>query len=282
MPISVVCDSCGATLKISDQFAGRKVKCPKCAGVIIVPAADEVAGETTRPGKKDTTDEVGATRKQRDNNDAATARKRPHTEEDDEDDDRPARNQRRDEDNDRKRAARKRSDDDDRPARKRTRDDDDEPPRRNSKGKGKTKDKGSKKGLIIGLSIGGVLLIAGVIVAIIFLRGDGGGSGGGFGDDPLATEDNFDKIKREMSRDEVEKILGKGQKVSYEEVFIALQKPLPKEGVGSDGTTLKWRNKNEVILIALHTRGAVMAGWFVREQADGTPKYKLLEFGKLK
>jgi hypothetical protein len=38
MPIKVVC-SCGAGFAAPDQYAGKKVKCPKCGGALSVPAA---------------------------------------------------------------------------------------------------------------------------------------------------------------------------------------------------------------------------------------------------
>lgn len=38
MPIPVTC-ACGATLRVPDAVAGRKVKCPKCTGIVAVPAA---------------------------------------------------------------------------------------------------------------------------------------------------------------------------------------------------------------------------------------------------
>ncbi|QDV73050.1 TFIIB-type zinc ribbon-containing protein [Botrimarina mediterranea] len=37
MPITVTCPSCGVTLKTSDSAAGKKAKCPKCQGPIVVP-----------------------------------------------------------------------------------------------------------------------------------------------------------------------------------------------------------------------------------------------------
>jgi hypothetical protein len=38
MPITFRC-SCGKTLQVKDEFAGRRVKCPACSGVAVVPAA---------------------------------------------------------------------------------------------------------------------------------------------------------------------------------------------------------------------------------------------------
>jgi predicted Zn finger-like uncharacterized protein len=50
MPLAVTCPACQANLKVPDAFAGRKVKCPKCAQQMIVetaaPTADVVADET--------------------------------------------------------------------------------------------------------------------------------------------------------------------------------------------------------------------------------------------
>lgn len=45
MPISVTCPACGASYRLKDGQAGRKVRCPKCQGTISVPAlggADEI------------------------------------------------------------------------------------------------------------------------------------------------------------------------------------------------------------------------------------------------
>ena len=46
MPIQFQCQSCRSTLRVPDNLAGRKVKCPKCAGVndvIATPAASPSA-----------------------------------------------------------------------------------------------------------------------------------------------------------------------------------------------------------------------------------------------
>jgi hypothetical protein len=39
MPIEVFCDSCQKKLRVPDTAAGKRIKCPKCQGVINVPAA---------------------------------------------------------------------------------------------------------------------------------------------------------------------------------------------------------------------------------------------------
>ena len=41
MPISLTCPSCERGLKVKDELAGRKIKCPKCSEVITVPADEE-------------------------------------------------------------------------------------------------------------------------------------------------------------------------------------------------------------------------------------------------
>ncbi len=44
MPISVACPTCGTKLKAPDNAVGKKVKCPKCASLVVVPAeSDETA-----------------------------------------------------------------------------------------------------------------------------------------------------------------------------------------------------------------------------------------------
>jgi DNA-directed RNA polymerase subunit RPC12/RpoP len=45
MPIPVTCDGCGARFKAPDAAAGKKGKCPKCGGRIIVPAPAPAAVE---------------------------------------------------------------------------------------------------------------------------------------------------------------------------------------------------------------------------------------------
>src|SRR5258708_31160700 len=40
MAIRVTCPACGAGLRVSDEAAGKRGKCPKCGDPIIVPAAE--------------------------------------------------------------------------------------------------------------------------------------------------------------------------------------------------------------------------------------------------
>ena len=41
MPVTCHCTLCGATYQVGQEFAGRKIKCPKCAAAIMVTAAVE-------------------------------------------------------------------------------------------------------------------------------------------------------------------------------------------------------------------------------------------------
>lgn len=48
MPLTLACPSCPAKLKVPETAAGRRVKCPKCGGVMTVPA-DAVPGGSQPP-----------------------------------------------------------------------------------------------------------------------------------------------------------------------------------------------------------------------------------------
>ena len=205
MPIGVECHSCDRSIKVKDDLAGGRIKCPGCGKVLAVP--DDAEDERPR-------------------------RKRTREMEDDEDD-RP-----------RRRGANKRS----------------------------------KKGLIIGLSVGGGVLAVGLVILLIVLLGSR--------DNPNVTEENFDKIKPGMSQEEVEKILGKGEKVSYNAVNKALHARLSSNPSTGNAQTYRWKNKSDTILLVIAPSGGgpgkgVGIGWFVREQKQGQPKHKMLGFGKL-
>jgi predicted RNA-binding Zn-ribbon protein involved in translation (DUF1610 family) len=55
VPIQVTCPSCNVTLKTADSSAGKRAKCPKCGGIIEIPAlsapppADEGEYELEEP-----------------------------------------------------------------------------------------------------------------------------------------------------------------------------------------------------------------------------------------
>jgi type IV secretory pathway VirB10-like protein len=138
MPITFQCN-CGKALKVGDEHAGKRVKCPACDSVASVPIqsaatatpltqarpiapARPVAAKPAPPAVDDDFEVV---------EDDVPPKKRSSRREDDYDDDRP-----------KKRSARRDDDDDDRPARKSSRrrdnDDEDDRPRKNSKKKKST------------------------------------------------------------------------------------------------------------------------------------------------
>ena len=51
MRITCRCSSCGGTYQVDGQYAGRKIKCPKCATAIVVTAAAEARASATTPPK---------------------------------------------------------------------------------------------------------------------------------------------------------------------------------------------------------------------------------------
>jgi len=53
MSIAVTCPKCSASFKAKDEHAGKKAKCPKCGGPIVVPSQFH-GGDTIRmppPGR---------------------------------------------------------------------------------------------------------------------------------------------------------------------------------------------------------------------------------------
>lgn len=55
MPIPVVCPGCSAKLNAPDGAAGKKVKCPRCQGAIVIPAParfEVVEDEPAPPAKQ--------------------------------------------------------------------------------------------------------------------------------------------------------------------------------------------------------------------------------------
>jgi ribosomal protein S27E len=124
MPFTIECSKCHKTLKVPDEAAGKKVRCPSCQEIIAVPASggsspDE--GVTEKPAPP-----TPASSKPSSSKSGPAAW---DTDDKVEDDDRPRTpTKKRDDfdfDDDRDRD-RDRDDDDDRPRRRRDRDDDDD------------------------------------------------------------------------------------------------------------------------------------------------------------
>lgn len=143
-------------------------------------------------------DDMPRSRKRVDDDDDDRPRSRKRVIDDD-DDDRPSKRKRTDDEDDDRPRARKRVDDDDRPSkrkrvddddddddrprsRKRVIDDDDRPRRRggddddfdDDRPRKRKKKKKSKRGLMIGLTIGGVIAVAGIVFLCIWMFGGGG------------------------------------------------------------------------------------------------------------
>ena len=51
MPVSVTC-TCGKALKIPEQYAGKRVKCPQCGTGIRVPTSPSVSTPTPPPASR--------------------------------------------------------------------------------------------------------------------------------------------------------------------------------------------------------------------------------------
>ena len=151
MSLSLVCSSCQARLKVRENLAGRKIKCPKCGQTLVVPTDEEPESAPPKASP-------------------ITSRPRPVEEEEE----RPTRKRRSEEDNEETE-----EDEDCGRRRRRERDDreDDRPRPRRKRKAGKS----GGKGLLIVLLAGGglvVLLLGGVLLAFYFFAGgsDIGGS----------------------------------------------------------------------------------------------------------
>ncbi|MHB0956332.1 MAG: DUF4190 domain-containing protein [Pirellulaceae bacterium] len=43
MPIETICQTCARRLRVADEFAGKKARCPQCGTIYVVPAQPELA-----------------------------------------------------------------------------------------------------------------------------------------------------------------------------------------------------------------------------------------------
>ncbi len=103
MPIEVTCPSCQATLPAPDEFAGKKIRCADCQGIVEVPAAKVDSAPAfarpvarTRPQSEDVADDRAVKRRRAADDDEATStRRKPRKEwDEDEDDDNESRKRR--------------------------------------------------------------------------------------------------------------------------------------------------------------------------------------------
>jgi hypothetical protein len=73
--ISTICPECDRELKLKDELAGRKIKCPGCGAAIPVPGGGNAAVTQERPRKSRSADQEAVIQ-------AATSKKRPAADED--------------------------------------------------------------------------------------------------------------------------------------------------------------------------------------------------------
>jgi predicted Zn finger-like uncharacterized protein len=111
MPVTLKCPKCKSSLRVRDDLAGKKVKCPRCANLILVPVREEEVTEVlnapddgiteVKPTAKDKTSVRSARRREdqdeeREERVASKPRARPKPppvedeEEDEEEEERPA------------------------------------------------------------------------------------------------------------------------------------------------------------------------------------------------
>ena len=101
MPIEVTCPSCQATLPAPDEFAGKKIRCADCKGIVEVPAAKVDSAPAfarpvarARPPSEDVADDRPVKRRRAADDEATSTRRKPKKEWDEDDDDTDSRKRR--------------------------------------------------------------------------------------------------------------------------------------------------------------------------------------------
>lgn len=171
MPISFTC-TCGKTLQVKDEFAGRRVRCPACNGVATAPAGepefevvdDPAPRRAAAPPPPPPAKAVPV---------RANPVERSRDDDWDDEDDRPRKRRRDDDEDDRPRGKRRdEEDDDDRPRKRRDdeEDDDEDRPRKKYKPKKPAKKEqashfGMEKGILNGGVAGGLLAM---LIAVVW------------------------------------------------------------------------------------------------------------------
>lgn len=280
MPVRIVCPSCATQLNIRDEHAGRPVKCPKCQYIIppsqaappVIPAgaappdadvhpATPVAAPLPAPPKSaggaapplptvEPFDDPaprpkppagGATPKPQSPPAAKGGLEPP----------RPAARSPRDRDRDRDRDRKwDDADDGDRPRRRPRRRDEDADADRPKK-------KGSKVGLLLAI-FGGLLLVCcgGGGVGVWYLAK----KGKEFAEthNPNATYDGYKQIKLNMTRAQVEAVLGPGKPVTADDLpqyftnAAAGFKPADWQPLAEKGRAFVWRNRDDFLLAGFY------------------------------
>ena len=101
MPIEVTCPSCQATLPAPDEFAGKKIRCADCKGIVEVPAAKVDSAPAfarpvarARPPSEDVADDRPVKRRRAADDEATPTRRKPKKEWDEDDDNTDSRKRR--------------------------------------------------------------------------------------------------------------------------------------------------------------------------------------------
>lgn len=76
MAISLVCPFCERTIRVKDELAGRKIRCPDCKGVVAVPSGEANADEESPPRRAMHEDQDAAREQARQNADEAAPPKK--------------------------------------------------------------------------------------------------------------------------------------------------------------------------------------------------------------
>ena len=94
MPIEVTCPSCQATLPAPDEFAGKKIRCADCQGIVEVPTAKVDSAPAfarpvarTRPQSEDVAGDRPVKRRRAADDEATSTRRKPKKEWDEDEDD---------------------------------------------------------------------------------------------------------------------------------------------------------------------------------------------------
>jgi hypothetical protein len=173
MPILITCANCSTRMKAPDSAAGKKVKCPKCATLVIVPFSEDerAAGAEERIASERPAEAPAPRRTRPDEIDEGPPRPRKSAsrhEDEDEDQDRPRR-RKKDDEEDRPRS-RHQEEDEDRPRRRHQEEDEDEDedrPRRRKQAEAKSGSTGPQLALgISALVVGGIGLLFNFIPCI--------------------------------------------------------------------------------------------------------------------
>jgi phage FluMu protein Com len=79
MAISLSCSKCSGKLRVADNLAGKKIKCPKCSAILPVPSTEEdgIIAETPAAHSKGITDAISAPDEIDDDEEIPRSRKAP-------------------------------------------------------------------------------------------------------------------------------------------------------------------------------------------------------------